>query len=65
MAQRVSEAINPDNPELGRKVLIDQSFNERLATADEVAATGIWLLLDAPTHITGIMIPVDGGQAAA
>ena len=65
MAQRVSEAINPEHPELGKQVLIDQGFNGRLATADEVAGTGVWLLLDAPKHITGILIPVDGGQAAA
>ena len=65
MAERVSAAINPEHPELGKQVLIDQGFNERLATADEVAATGIWLLLDAPTHITGILLPIDGGQAAA
>lgn len=64
MAQRVSEAINPDDPVAGKQVLIDQSPNERLATADEVAAVGVWLLLDAPTHINGIIIPVDGGQAA-
>lgn len=65
MAQRVSAAINPENPELGKQVLIDQGFNGRLATADEVAGTGVWLLMDAPTHITGVLIPVDGGQAAA
>jgi NAD(P)-dependent dehydrogenase (short-subunit alcohol dehydrogenase family) len=65
MAERVSAAINPEHPELGKQVLIDQGFNERLATADEVAAIGVWLLLDAPTHITGILFPVDGGQAAA
>jgi len=65
MAERVSRAINPEQPELGKQVLIDQGFNGRLATADEVAAAGVWLLLDAPTHITGILVPIDGGQAAA
>jgi NAD(P)-dependent dehydrogenase (short-subunit alcohol dehydrogenase family) len=64
MAQRVAEAIDPDDPVAGKQVLIDQSPNERLATADEVAGVGVWLLLDAPTHITGIIIPVDGGQSA-
>jgi NAD(P)-dependent dehydrogenase (short-subunit alcohol dehydrogenase family) len=65
MAERVSAAINPEQPELGKQVLIDQGFNGRLATADEVAGAGVWLLLDAPTHITGILVPIDGGQAAA
>jgi len=64
MADRVSAAINPDDPVAGRQVLIDQSPNMRLATADEVAGVGVWLLLDAPAHITGILIPVDGGQSA-
>jgi len=64
MAERVARAINPEDPAAGKQVLIDQSPNMRLATADEVAAVGVWLLLDAPTHITGIMIPVDGGQSA-
>jgi NAD(P)-dependent dehydrogenase (short-subunit alcohol dehydrogenase family) len=65
MGDRVSAAINPEDHELGRQVLIDQAPNERLATPDEVAAAGVWLLLDAPQHINGILIPVDGGQAAA
>jgi NAD(P)-dependent dehydrogenase (short-subunit alcohol dehydrogenase family) len=64
MAERVSYAINPDDVQAGKQVLIDQSPQERLATADEVAAVGVWLLLDAPHHINGVLIPVDGGQAA-
>jgi NAD(P)-dependent dehydrogenase (short-subunit alcohol dehydrogenase family) len=64
MAERVARAINPDDPVAGKQVLIDQSPQMRLATADEVAGVGVWLLLDAPTHITGIIIPVDGGQSA-
>jgi 3alpha(or 20beta)-hydroxysteroid dehydrogenase len=64
MAERVSLAINPDDLQAGKQVLIDQSPNERLATADEVAAVGVWLLLDAPTHLNGVLIPVDGGQEA-
>ncbi|WP_249021767.1 SDR family NAD(P)-dependent oxidoreductase [Conexibacter sp. S30A1] len=65
MGARVSAAINPDDVSLGRQVLIDQAPNGRLATPDEVAAAGVWLLLDAPSHINGILVPVDGGQAAA
>jgi len=64
MAERVARAINPDDPVAGKQVLIDQAPNMRLATADEVARVGVWLLLDAPEHITGIIIPVDGGQSA-
>jgi len=65
MSQRVAEAINPADHGAGMQVLIDQAPNRRLATPDEVAAVGVWLLLDAPAHINGILVPVDGGQAAA
>jgi NAD(P)-dependent dehydrogenase (short-subunit alcohol dehydrogenase family) len=64
MAERVARAINPDDPVAGKQVLIDQSPQNRLATPDEVAGVGVWLLLDAPAHINGIIIPVDGGQSA-
>jgi NAD(P)-dependent dehydrogenase (short-subunit alcohol dehydrogenase family) len=65
MSQRVAQAIDPVDHQAGMQVLIDQAPNARLATADEVASVGVWLLLDAPAHINGILVPVDGGQAAA
>ncbi|MCO5066740.1 MAG: SDR family oxidoreductase [Rhizobiaceae bacterium] len=37
----------------------------RMADPQEVAATGVWLLLDAPSHITGQVLRVDGGLTAA
>jgi meso-butanediol dehydrogenase/(S,S)-butanediol dehydrogenase/diacetyl reductase len=37
----------------------------RMAHPVEIAATGIWLLLDAPSHITGQVLRVDGGLSAA
>ena len=65
MSQRVAEAIDPSDHQAGMQVLIDQAPNARLATADEFAAVGVWLLTEAPPHINGILVPVDGGQAAA
>jgi NAD(P)-dependent dehydrogenase (short-subunit alcohol dehydrogenase family) len=38
--------------------------NGRLAQPDELASTGVWLLLDAPTHLTGQTITLDGGRTA-
>jgi hypothetical protein len=29
-----------------------------------VASMGVWLLLDAPTHLTGQVITIDGGRSA-
>lgn len=37
----------------------------RLAHADELASTGVWLLLDAPEHLSGQSIAVDGARTAA
>jgi NAD(P)-dependent dehydrogenase (short-subunit alcohol dehydrogenase family) len=36
----------------------------RFAEPQELAATGVWLLLDAPAHLTGQIISVDGGRSA-
>jgi NAD(P)-dependent dehydrogenase (short-subunit alcohol dehydrogenase family) len=54
MSERVAAAIDPVDHQAGMQVLIDQAPNDRLATAE-----------DAPAHINGILVPVDGGQAAA
>lgn len=37
---------------------------KRMARPDELASTGVWLLLDAPAHLTGQVIHVDGGRMA-
>lgn len=39
--------------------------NGRLAQPDELATTGVWLLLDAPKHLNGQSIILDGGRTAA
>jgi hypothetical protein len=44
--------------------MIDQSANGRVGRAEETAAVGVWLLLDAPEHVSGIVVPVDGAQSA-
>ncbi|MEI7626071.1 MAG: SDR family oxidoreductase [Actinomycetota bacterium] len=36
-----------------------------LAEPREVARVGAWLLLDAPDHLTGAIIPVDGARSAS
>ena len=37
----------------------------RIADPADVAQAASWLLLDAPSYLTGAVIPVDGGQTAA
>ena len=36
----------------------------RLARPEELASTGVWLLLDAPEHLSGQLLMVDGGRSA-
>jgi NAD(P)-dependent dehydrogenase (short-subunit alcohol dehydrogenase family) len=39
--------------------------NGRLAKPEELAQTGVWLLIDAPSHLSGQSIVLDGGRTAA
>ena len=54
---------NGDEAE-GERRTVSGIPNGRLAKPSELAATAIWLLLDAPTHLTGQSIVVDGGRTA-
>jgi NAD(P)-dependent dehydrogenase (short-subunit alcohol dehydrogenase family) len=54
---------NGDEAE-GERQTVSGIPNGRLAKPSELAATAIWLLLDAPTHLTGQSIVVDGGRTA-
>jgi NAD(P)-dependent dehydrogenase (short-subunit alcohol dehydrogenase family) len=64
MGQEAAEGIDPDDPSVGWQVMIDQSANGRVGRPEEAAAVGVWLLLDAPEHVSGIVFPVDGAQSA-
>jgi len=64
MGQETATGIDEANPEIGWQILRSQAANGRVARADEAAAAGVWLLLDAPEHISGIIIPVDSAQSA-
>ena len=64
MGQEAAEGIDPDDVSHGWQVMIDQSANGRVARPEETAAVGVWLLLDAPEHVSGIIFPVDGAQSA-
>jgi NAD(P)-dependent dehydrogenase (short-subunit alcohol dehydrogenase family) len=64
MGQEAAEGIDPDDPSVGWQVMIDQSANGRVGRPEEAAAVGVWLLVDAPEHVSGIVFPVDGAQSA-
>jgi NAD(P)-dependent dehydrogenase (short-subunit alcohol dehydrogenase family) len=64
MGQEAAEGIDPDDPSVGWQIMIDQAANGRVARPEEAAAVGVWLLLEAPEHVSGIVFPVDGAQSA-
>lgn len=65
MGEEAAVGMRPDDPAAGWKILTDQAANGRVARAEEAARAGVWLLADAPAHITGIILPVDGAQSAS
>jgi NAD(P)-dependent dehydrogenase (short-subunit alcohol dehydrogenase family) len=58
------DAINPDDREAGKRVMESRSPSGRLSYPEEIAQTIIWALLDAPVHLTGQVIAVDGAKAS-
>lgn len=50
--------------ELGREIVLSRIPQRRLAEPAEIATIGVWLLLDAPSHLNGQVITVDGGRSA-
>jgi NAD(P)-dependent dehydrogenase (short-subunit alcohol dehydrogenase family) len=68
MDTRMIRALYPsisDDPAEAEATLVAGIPQKRLAQPGELAATGVWLLLDAPAHLTGQVIMVDGGLSAA
>jgi NAD(P)-dependent dehydrogenase (short-subunit alcohol dehydrogenase family) len=58
------KVANPENPERARDEMVAALPQKRLARPDELAATGVWLLLDSPWHLSGQVINVDGAYQA-
>ena len=51
-------------PEEGRRRWAEDAPNKRLATADDIAESIVFLACDQSRHIHGISLPVDGGAIA-
>jgi len=56
--------LYPGDPEAGLRQLAANTATGRFADPAEVAAVGVFALLDAPMQMTGALIPVDGGASA-
>ena len=65
MIRTMMASLDPDDPEMGERRLLADIPQGRMGETTEVAAVGIWLILDAPHHLTGQVITVDGGKSAA
>lgn len=57
-------AADPVDPDAGRRLMESKSPSGRLSHPEEIATTIVWLLLDAPEHLTGQVVSVDGGKAS-
>lgn len=58
------DAIDPTDREAGKRIMESRSPSGRLSYPEELADVIVWALLDAPEHLTGQIIAVDGGKAS-
>ena len=64
MIQSIAETLAPGDPETARRAQEAKIPSGSFASPHDVAAFAVWLLLDAPPHLTGAILPIDGGQTA-
>ncbi len=65
MIRKMMASLDPDDPSVGERQLLADIPQGRMGQTSEVAGVGVWLILDAPHHVTGQVITVDGGKSAA
>lgn len=58
------DAIDPTDREAGKRIMESRSPSGRLSHPEELADVIVWALLDAPEHMTGQVIAVDGAKAS-
>lgn len=58
------DAIDPNDREAGKRIMESRSPSGRLSHPEELAEVIVWALLDAPEHMTGQVIAVDGAKAS-
>lgn len=64
MNDDTAAGFNPKDPQAGLRALAANTVTGRVSKPEEVAAVGVFLLLDAPIQMTGAIVPVDGGYSA-
>jgi len=64
MLATVADNVGDGDRDLGYRRLRALSPDGRLADPADVAAVAVYLLLDAPAHLSGVTLPVDGAETA-
>jgi NAD(P)-dependent dehydrogenase (short-subunit alcohol dehydrogenase family) len=64
MLAPVATSTGGGDTELGYKRIRDMIPSGRIAPPPEVANVAVYLLLDAPRHVSGIILPVDAAETA-
>ena len=65
MIRTMMRSLDPDDPSKGERQLLADIPQGRMGRTSEVASVGVWMILDAPEHLTGQVVTVDGGKSAA
>lgn len=60
----IDTEMTADLPPEVRAKALEESALGKAGSVDDIAATVLFLLSDAARHITGVVVPVDGGQLA-
>lgn len=64
MLYDVAKDVGAGDADAGYATLHNLSPNGHIAPPDDVAEVAVWMLLDAPPHLSGVTLPVDGAENA-
>lgn len=64
LMDRSHRMLNPEDPESVKRQIEETIPDGRYARPEEVASAVAFLLSDEATHITGAVLPIDGGELA-
>ncbi len=64
MLYDVAKDVGEGDADKGFEIINGLSPNGHIAPPEDVAAVGVWMLLDAPPHLSGVTLPVDGAENA-